>query len=190
METVIGADGACYAIRKELFVLLPSDTSVDDFLLSMKIVEQGYQIAYEPNAFSIEEAGSTMKEELKRKVRIAAGNFYNLKLLTSFMRLDKKSWMFVSHKFLRWISPVLFILLTIVLAVEAFFSVIAGIIFVLLAISYLISYLKFQNIDNIITNNRISNIFSYFYLTVWAQLLGFIKYKRKEQGAVWDTLRQ
>ena len=106
------------------------------------------------------------------------------------MRLDKKSWMFVSHKFLRWISPVLFILLTIVLAVEAFFSVIAGIIFVLLAISYLISYLKFQNIDNIITNNRISNIFSYFYLTVWAQLLGFIKYKRKEQGAVWDTLRQ
>ena len=190
VETVIGADGACYAIRKELFVLLPSDTSVDDFLLSMKIVEQGYQIAYEPNAFSIEEAGSTMKEELKRKVRIAAGNFYNLKLLTSFMRLDKKSWMFVSHKFLRWISPVLFILLTIVLAVEAFFSVIAGIIFVLLAISYLISYLKFQNIDNIITNNRISNIFSYLYLTVWAQLLGFIKYKRKEQGAVWDTLRQ
>ena len=190
VETVIGADGACYAIRKELFVPLPSDTSVDDFLLSMKIVEQGYQIAYEPNAFSIEEAGSTMKEELKRKVRIAAGNFYNLKLLTSFMRLDKKSWMFVSHKFLRWISPVLFILLTIVLAVEAFFSVIAGIIFVLLAISYLISYLKFQNIDNIITNNRISNIFSYFYLTVWAQLLGFIKYKRKEQGAVWDTLRQ
>ena len=158
VETVIGADGACYAIRKELFVPLPSDTSVDDFLLSMKIVEQGYQIAYEPNAFSIEEAGSTMKEELKRKVRIAA--------------------------------PVLFILLTIVLAVEAFFSVIAGIIFVLLAISYLISYLKFQNIDNIITNNRISNIFSYFYLTVWAQLLGFIKYKRKEQGAVWDTLRQ
>lgn len=190
VETVIGADGACYAIRKELFVPLPSDTSVDDFLLSMKIVEQGYQIAYEPNAFSVEEAGSTMKEELKRKVRIAAGNFYNLKLLTSFMRLDKKSWMFVSHKFLRWISPVLFILLTIALAVEAFFSVIAGIIFVLLVISYLISYLKFQNIDNIITNNRISNIFSYFYLTVWAQLLGFIKYKRKEQGAVWDTLRQ
>ena len=32
METVIGADGACYAIRKELFVPLPSDTSVDDFL--------------------------------------------------------------------------------------------------------------------------------------------------------------
>lgn len=190
VETVIGADGACYAIRKELFVPLPSDTSVDDFLLSMKIVEQGYQIAYEPNAFSMEETGSTMKEELKRKVRIAAGNFYNLKLLTSFMRLDKKSWMFISHKFLRWISPVLFILLTIVLAVETFFSPIASIIFILLVISYLISYLKFQDMDNFVTNNKISNIFSYFYLTVWAQLLGFIKYKRKEQGAVWDTLRQ
>lgn len=190
VETVIGADGACYAIRKELFVPLPSDTSVDDFLLSMKIVEQGYQIAYEPNAFSMEETGSTMKEELKRKVRIAAGNFYNLKLLTSFMRLDKKSWMFISHKFLRWISPALFILLTIVLAVETFFSPIASIIFILLVISYLISYLKFQDMDNFVTNNKISNIFSYFYLTVWAQLLGFIKYKRKEQGAVWDTLRQ
>ena len=147
----------------------------------MKIVEQGYQIAYEPNAFSIEEAGSTMKEELKRKVRIAAGNFYNLKLLTSFMRLDKKSWMFVSHKFLRWISPVLFILLTIVLAVEAFFSVIAGIIFVLLAISYLISYLKFQNIDNIITNNRISNIFSYFYLTGGHSCLALLSINAKNK---------
>lgn len=162
VETVIGADGACYAIRKELFVPLPSDTSVDDFLLSMKIVEQGYQIAYEPNAFSMEETGSTMKEELKRKVRIAAGNFYNLKLLTSFMRLDKKSWMFISHKFLRWISPALFILLTIVLAVETFFSPIASIIFILLVISYLISYLKFQDMDNFVTNNKISNIFLIF----------------------------
>ena len=103
VSTVIGADGACYAIRRNLFMPLPQDTSVDDFLLSMKIVEQGYKIAYEKDAYSFEETGQTLQQELKRKIRIGAGNFYNLRFLKSFFHMSLESFMFLSHKFLRWI---------------------------------------------------------------------------------------
>lgn len=190
VKTVIGADGACYAIRKELFETLPKDTSVDDFLLSMKIVEKGYKIEYEPGAYSSEETGQNMQQELKRKVRIAAGNFHNLTILKHFFKPSQESFMFISHKFLRWISPFLFFAMTLLLAWMSINSIVAGIFFVLLCITYLITFIKYLGIRNFITDNKLSKIFSYFYITVWAQWLGYLKYRKKSQGAVWDTIRQ
>lgn len=189
VETVIGADGACYAIRKRNFRQLPSQTAVDDFLLSMKIVEQGYRIEYEPNAFSIEEAGVTMQQEWKRKTRIAAGNYFNLQFLTSFFKPSIVSFMFLSHKVLRWISPFIFILLTFCLGWLAKYDRLAMEIFILLITSYLIAYMKYKNVENILTNNRLSNLFSYFYLTVLSQFVGFCHWLTGVQSAMWNTIR-
>lgn len=189
VATVIGADGACYAIRKSLFQQLPKDTSVDDFLLSMKIVEQGYKIAYEPNAYSYEETGADVQQEMKRKIRIAAGNFYNLQYLKRFLKCDLISFMYIGHKLLRWISPFLYFLLTLALSYMATKSIVALTMLIALGISYLIPYLKYKNMCKWITDNKIGSICSYFYLTVWAQWLGYKKYRSGTQKAIWETIR-
>lgn len=78
----------------------------------MWIVQKGYRIAYEPDAYSCEDAGTTLQQELKRKTRIASGNFYNLRFLTEFLKPSRISFLFISHKLLRWISPFILILFT------------------------------------------------------------------------------
>lgn len=190
VKTVIGADGACYAIRKKLFCKLPKDTAVDDFLLSMKIVEQGYNIEYEPEAYSYEESGSSLKQELNRKIRIAAGNFYNLCYLKRFFAADIVSFMFISHKLLRWISPALFLALSLVLTVLTLESLTAIILLFLLVITYIGALINYNYNINIFLSDKLSRLITYFYLTVYAQLIGFIKYLSGKQKAVWNTIRE
>ncbi len=190
IKTVIGADGACYAIRKNLFYKLPKDTAVDDFLLSMKIVEQGYNIEYEPEAYSYEESGNTLKQELNRKIRIAAGNFYNLRYLKSLFGADVISFMFISHKLLRWISPVLFLVLNLVLTVLALESLIAMILLFFLMLTYISALINYKYQTNILLSDKLSRLITYFYLTVYAQLIGFITYLSGKQKAVWNTIRE
>ena len=190
VKTVIGADGACYAIRKKLFCKLPKDTAVDDFLLSMKIVEQGYNIEYEPEAYSYEESGSSLKQELNRKIRIAAGNFYNLCYLKRFFAADIVSFMFISHKLLRWISPALFLALSLVLTVLTLESLTAIILLFLLVITYIGALINYNYNINIFLPDKLSRLITYFYLTVYAQLIGFIKYLSGKQKAVWNTIRE
>lgn len=190
VETVIGADGACYAIRKKLFVQLPMDTAVDDFILSMKTVEQGYRIVYEPMAYSYEDTGSNVSQELERKVRIAAGNFRNLKELRSFLKTNLVSFMYISHKVLRWMSPLFFALLTIMLIVKSINSYVAFVFLIFLFLFYFIAYCKFINKYSVITESRFGNIISYFFITIWAQWLGYKKYKMGSQRAVWDPIRR
>lgn len=189
VATVIGADGACYAIRKELFCTLPTDTAVDDFLLSMKIVEQGYRISYEPNAFSYEDTGSDVNQELKRKVRIAAGNFSNFRELNRFLQFDLISFMYVAHKVLRWISPLFFLLLTTILLIMSVYDFLAWIILIVLLFTYLIGYCKYNKFFSLLTENKVGKIISYFYITTWAQWLGYKKYKMGTQKAMWETIR-
>ena len=189
VSTVIGADGACYAIRRNLFMPLPQDTSVDDFLLSMKIVEQGYKIAYEKDAYSFEETGQTLQQELKRKIRIGAGNFYNLRFLKSFFHMSLESFMFLSHKFLRWISPIFFITLTVILLINID-DIENKILFFILLLSYLMGVVGFFFQHCLITDNKIIKIITYFYLVVLAQLLGFIRFLKGTQKAIWETVRE
>ena len=73
LYSVMGAAGELFAIRTRLFEPIPKDSLIEDFYMSFKIVEKGYKIAYEPEAYALEEPSASVKEELKRKVRIAAG---------------------------------------------------------------------------------------------------------------------
>jgi Glycosyltransferases, probably involved in cell wall biogenesis len=189
LDTVIGADGALYAIRRELYEELPKNTSVDDFLESMLIVIKGYKIAYEPEAFSLESSGESSGKEFNRKVRIAAGNFYNLKYLTSFLKFNLRSFMFISHKLLRWISPFVLIFLTLLLVVLSIHSKPYQCLLLILLFTYLIGLMGvlFEKIS--LFRPKHFNFIGYFYLTVLSQLIGFIKFMDGSQKAIWEKMR-
>ena len=76
IKTVLGANGAIYAIRKSLFQPLPQNMVItDDFLIPLHAVEMGYDFVYENTAVGREQTSPSVKDEFRRKVRIGAANF-------------------------------------------------------------------------------------------------------------------
>ncbi|MCK5529102.1 MAG: glycosyltransferase family 2 protein, partial [Kiritimatiellae bacterium] len=113
LDSCLGANGAIYAMRSELFWdKIADNTLIDDFVLGMKIREQGLRMVYEPDAVA-EEVLPVQTAEWGRRVRIGAGAYQSLGfcgrcLLPSY---GKFSWMFWSHKVLRWFTPHLLLFL-------------------------------------------------------------------------------
>lgn len=109
LYSVVGAAGELYAIRRDLFEPIPNDTLLDDFVLSLKIAQKGYKIAYCPKAYATEYSSESMQEEEKRKVRIAAGglqSIWRLRSLLNMFRYRILSFQYISHRVLRWtITP-------------------------------------------------------------------------------------
>ncbi|MFA5418905.1 MAG: glycosyltransferase family 2 protein, partial [Bacteroidales bacterium] len=109
LYSVVGAAGELFAIRTELFQEVEKDTLLDDFIISLRIAMNGYTIQYDPEAYAIESASANVKEELKRKVRIAAGGIQSIFRLSPLLNPFKHgvlSFQFISHRVLRWtIAP-------------------------------------------------------------------------------------
>jgi cellulose synthase/poly-beta-1,6-N-acetylglucosamine synthase-like glycosyltransferase len=111
---VIGANGGIYAIRRELFERIPVDKTVmDDFFVTTRVLKAGKAAIYEPQAIGSEETSLETYGEFHRKVRISQANFNllgkYLPLLNPFRGLV--AYGFFSHKFLRWIAPILMMVL-------------------------------------------------------------------------------
>jgi glycosyltransferase involved in cell wall biosynthesis len=108
-DSTIGATGAIYAIRRSLFVPIPADTLLDDVLIPLRIVQQGYRVVFEPAARAFDRTSATAKQEFGRKARTIAG---------TFQLFSRERWLFnprrnrlwfatLSHKGLRLLLPVL-----------------------------------------------------------------------------------
>jgi glycosyltransferase involved in cell wall biosynthesis len=73
-DSTVGATGAIYAIRRDLFEPIPADTILDDVLIPLRIVRRGFRVLFEPAARAWDEVASP-EREYARKVRTLAGNF-------------------------------------------------------------------------------------------------------------------
>jgi cellulose synthase/poly-beta-1,6-N-acetylglucosamine synthase-like glycosyltransferase len=107
IHSLVGADGAMYALRRELFQRIPSDTLIEDLVIPLNVVRAGRRVVFEPSALAWEVGVSSVGEEFRRKVRIAAGAAQALVRGNGWPRGAplRYWWVFASHKLLRWISP-------------------------------------------------------------------------------------
>lgn len=105
--SVVGATGAIYAIRQNLFQSLPQGTLLDDVLTPMRIVMQGYRTVFDGSAIAYDVVSKDTSQEWKRKVRTLAGNWQLLSLQPALLvPFVNPNWFrFVSHKLLRLIVP-------------------------------------------------------------------------------------
>jgi cellulose synthase/poly-beta-1,6-N-acetylglucosamine synthase-like glycosyltransferase len=113
--TILGATGAVYAIRKELYSPLPTDRLVvDDFLVPLAILRRGFSVRYDPRAKAYERSAGSVAGEFRRKVRIGTANFFALREFSDLLNPRKGFVAFAlwSHKLIRWFAPVLLILLS------------------------------------------------------------------------------
>lgn len=117
MQSEIGSistgDGEIFAIRRALYQQLPESIINDDTAITFGIINAGYRVVYEPAAITYEEASLTLKDDFNVKVRMVAGGYQSLQLYTKdlFARSPLFYVQFISHKALRWLMPVLLVLL-------------------------------------------------------------------------------
>lgn len=106
--SVVGGDGAIYAIRRELYVPMRAD-ALSDFVNPLQIVRSGHRCVYEPEARSFERAADDFGKEFRRKVRIVNRAWRALSgmrdLLNPF-RHGVFAFQLLFHKLLRWLVPV------------------------------------------------------------------------------------
>jgi len=183
---VAGANGAIYAIRRELFEPLPKKTINDDFVVSMRIVSKGYKSLYEENAIAYEDVAPEMESEFKRHVRDGAGHYLAIGHLLSLLNplVGIRSFIYWSHRILRWAAPfilVLLLLINIGLLNHAYYR---G-IFILQVVFYLAAIMGFL----IVKKKRLPffiYIPFYFCNLNLALLLGFFKVLTGRQKITWE----
>jgi cellulose synthase/poly-beta-1,6-N-acetylglucosamine synthase-like glycosyltransferase len=108
--TVLGANGAIYAIKRTWFHALPAGTIVDDFLIPMLMrLERGGMVVFRPSAKAWEMVPETVRDEFRRRVRIGAGDAHALRHTWRLLLPDQGMLAFTywSHKIIRWLGPVL-----------------------------------------------------------------------------------
>jgi len=195
LYSVVGAAGELFSVRTSLYEGVPSQTILDDFMISMLIAKKGYRIVYEPMAYATESGSESVKEELKRKIRIAAGGIQSIIWLRGLLNPFGNfilSFQYVSHRVLRWtITPFLMILSLVLNApivwkgadVAYTFLLACQILFYVLA---LLGWLMEKQ------HVRVKALFIpyYFCMMNYAVVAGIMRYFSGRQGAAWEKAKR
>ncbi len=183
---VVGANGGLYAIRRELFTRLPPSTIVDDFVIPLRLLDQGYRVLYEPEALASEETTEDYGREFGRRARIAAGNFQSLGLVPGLLSPFRgfPAFAFWSHKVLRWCAPALMLIAlaaNVALLDEPFYRVTMAAQVGFYALALLGSVSVGPSVVR-----RISGVAYYFVTMNLAIAVGFWRFLRNSQAAAWE----
>jgi poly-beta-1,6-N-acetyl-D-glucosamine synthase len=195
LYSVVGAAGELFSVRRSLYEPVPPDTVLDDFMISLLIAQKGYRIVYEPDAYAMELSSENIKEELKRKVRIAAGGIQSILRLKKLMNPFANpvlSFQYVSHRVLRWtVTPFLMILALIlnIFIVVKYHCLLYTVLMYCQILFYSLSAFGWLLESRKI---KIKAFFIPYYFCVmnYAVLAGIFRYTFSKQSAVWEKARR
>jgi len=192
--SVVGAAGELFAFRTECYEPVPPDTLVEDFYLTMRIAQRGWRVQYEPGAWASEASSASVAEEMKRKVRIAAGGLqavWRLAPLLNPLRYGVLSFQYVSHRVFRWtLAP---LLLPILLIINVLLALQGNSFFQILLLAHVLFYLS-AFVGWLLEQRKlkVKALFVpyYFCLMNWAMYAGFIRLLRGRQSVLWEKAKR
>ncbi|MGC6431536.1 MAG: glycosyltransferase family 2 protein [Jejuia sp.] len=198
LYSVVGAAGELFAIRTELYRHVEKDTLLDDFIISLRVAQEGYTIQYDPEAYAIESASANVKEELKRKIRISAGGIQSvvrLKSLLNFFKYGTLSFQYISHRVLRWtLTPLCLILLIPVsfsLAYcEGMLSLGLYSLLFWMQVLFYVGALLGWFLENISIKVKLLFVPYYFFIMNLSVVLGFFRYIKNSQTVNWERAQR
>jgi cellulose synthase/poly-beta-1,6-N-acetylglucosamine synthase-like glycosyltransferase len=164
---------------------------MEDFFITMRVLKDGGQVWFEPQAVCYEDVSTQIIEEYKRKVRISIGNWQNFNRFAGmlFKPLYPLGLAFFSHKILRWFTPFL--------AIFAF-----GSAAILSAPGNLYSYFTMAVIAVLLLlpldfalmrhnmHTGILRFINHFVMMNIALLAGFFKYSKGIETNVWQPTKR
>lgn len=185
---LLGANGAIYALRRELYQPLAADTITDDFCIAMTAAADGWKLVYEPSAIAVEDTPHEITEEYRRRVRIGVGNYQALFRHPEYML--RTNWAtrfsYASHKVLRWLTPHLMVAALISSAVLALSSTLYLALFCLQLLGYGFG-------AHLLLRRRVKPMpglaaaFAFFLALNWAFLVAFVRFLTGRYGGSWRS---
>ena len=189
LSSALGANGAIYALRRELFVELRGDI-ISDFVAPLHAWRRGFRIAYEPTAVATEYSSGRFGDEFRRRRRIVSRSLYGLwteaGVLNPFAHFLFAFQMF-SHKLLRWLVPV-WLLVVLAVNIPLAASEYYGLLLALQAAFYGLAAL------GLLLPERLGRYWlfyvpAYFTATNWGTLLGLLSFLMGRRHRVWQPAR-
>jgi poly-beta-1,6-N-acetyl-D-glucosamine synthase len=105
IDSIFGASGALYAMRRELASPMPPGTLLDDVYLPLGAFFQGYRLIVDARALAYD-FPTRIDAEFHRKVRTLAGNYQILRAYPALLGPRNRMWFhFLSYKFGRLMLP-------------------------------------------------------------------------------------
>ena len=113
VHSTVGVTGAIYAMRRSLWQPLPPGLILDDVYVPMRVVLQGFRVAFARDARALETRRPNNGQEYRRKVRTLTGNFQLCAWLPNVLiPFRNPIWLqFVFHKLLRLLTPYLLLII-------------------------------------------------------------------------------
>jgi cellulose synthase/poly-beta-1,6-N-acetylglucosamine synthase-like glycosyltransferase len=191
--SVVGGDGAIYAIRRELFWELEAD-DINDFVNPLKIVSEGYVGLFNPNAICYEDTAEEFGKEFKRKRRIVNRSWRGFRKSMprfSFRKHGRFLFSLYSHKVIRWFALV-FLLGT---ALSAGFlaltdqGVLYSAVFITLIGSMIVALIASYCDQRGATMPKIVYLCYYFYFVNYSAILGILDNAMGVRHITWDHIR-
>lgn len=188
LYTAVGAAGELFGIRTALFEPVSDNILLDDFIISMRIVQKGYKIAYCPEAYAVEKGSSDMKEEEKRKIRIAAGGLQSIWILRGLLNIFRYhilTFQYISHRVLRWtVTPIALLLLlpvNIFLCLQNPGTILLWVILILQILFYISSYIGYKLSQKKIKHKLF--FIPYYFLFMNINVFKGFSYLRNKKGS-------
>ena len=191
VNSTIGAAGEIFAIRTDLFHEVEPDTVLDDFVISLRIAQEGYKIKYVPGAVAIETSSASISEEMKRKIRIAAGcmqTIPRLRTLLNPLKYGFLSFQYWSHKILRWTLVPFALIILLPLNFYIAFETQMSIYKILLYLQLIFYSIAFAGYSFRKHSTSLRVLFIPYYLLVMnaALIIGFFRYFFHHQSVNWE----
>jgi len=194
LKSVVGAAGELFSLRTELFEAVKKDTIIEDFYMTLRIAQKGYRVVYEPNAFAAEHSSASVKEELKRKIRIAAGGIQAIVRLASLLNIFKYgvlSFQYISHRVLRWtLAP---LALPVILITNIFLATGGAPVYKVILACQILFY-AMALLGYILETKKIKLkaffVPYYFCIMNYAVYRGFFRYLGDNQSVMWERSKR
>lgn len=187
ISSCVGADGAIFAIRRELYIPLGSN-DINDLIIPLNVIKQGKRVVLDENIFCVEETTKGVKNIFSRQVRITTRTAWALRRNISLLNIFKYgsfSFFLLSHKVLRLLTPFFlvgaFILNLFLLRESPFYqaTMLGQLLF------WLTGALALAGIGN----GRLVSICKYFLITFAAQFVGCLRMAGGIEDIMWTPKR-
>jgi cellulose synthase/poly-beta-1,6-N-acetylglucosamine synthase-like glycosyltransferase len=187
ISSCVGADGAIFAIRKELYRPLGTN-DINDFIIPLNIVKQAKRVILDPAVFCYEETTKGLQNIFKRQVRITTRTAWALRRnaeLLNFFRYGSFSFFLLSHKMIRLLTP--FFLLAALTANILIYD--KSLLYTLTLWGQLLFF--FAGIASLsgLIRGGVFSICKYFIITFSAQFIGCLRMAAGIEDVMWTPKR-
>jgi cellulose synthase/poly-beta-1,6-N-acetylglucosamine synthase-like glycosyltransferase len=184
--SVVGVDGGIDAVRKSIYRKMNPD-QLPDFVLPLKVVEQGYRVVYEPKALLQEASLDSSSDEYRMRVRVtlrALWALFDMRQLLFGRKQTLFAWQLWSHKVLRYTC---FIFL-VTLYVSNLALIQKGRFYLFFFVGQTLAYLAaaiYPKLERSLAAFSLFRLMNYFVIINLAALHAFIKFIKGKKQILW-----